>query len=274
MRIGIIQTFIDYYRRGVPNNGPLQPGIGPLVAALLPAHEEIDIVHETLERPNWNKEYDLLFISCLHSDFDRARQISHYWRRRGAKTVLGGIFASTYSHLCTPYFDAVAVGDSETTVPRIYNDYKSGSLQQLYVGSEYDGGNMPIPRFDLLGPKQTVPLTFEVSRGCPFQCNFCALSGLGTRYHTRPLENLVRDVNAARKMLQGRVPDWKLRIAMLLDNNVAGNMSYLPEFCRTMETLDLLWGGAATFNVVSKQENVRMLAQSGCRMLFTGLEKL
>ena len=36
MRVGIVQTFIDYHRRGIPQGGPLQPGIGPLIAALLP----------------------------------------------------------------------------------------------------------------------------------------------------------------------------------------------------------------------------------------------
>jgi hypothetical protein len=272
MRIGIIQTSMDYHRRGVPNRGPLQPGIGPLIAALLPPHEDIEVIHETLERPNWSKTYDLLFISCLHSEFDRARQLSHYWRRRGAKTVLGGTFASTYSRLCRPYFDAVALGDPEATVPRIYNDYKRGQLQPVYVGSGYAAERVPTPRFDLIGPRQTVPLTFEVSRGCPFQCDFCALSSVGTRYHTRPMENLVRDVTAGRRMLRGMVPEWKLKIAMLLDNNVGGSLSVLPSFCQTMESLDLLWGGAITFNVVSDPRNVRLLAQSGCRMLFTGLE--
>ena len=35
----------------------------------------------------------------MHSDFDRARQVSHYWRARGAKTVIGGAFASSYPKL-------------------------------------------------------------------------------------------------------------------------------------------------------------------------------
>ena len=73
-------------------------------------------------------------------------------------------------------------------------------------------------------------------------------------------------------MLRGRVPDWKLRIAMLLDNNVGGSISWMRDLCHTMEKLDLLWAGAITFNVVSSKENVRMLAQSGAWVLFTGLE--
>ncbi len=273
MRIGIIQTFMDYHRRGLPNSGPLQTGIGPLIAGCLPEHEDIHIVHESLGRPDWTREYDLLFISCLHSEFDRARQISHYWRRRGATTVLGGTIASTYPQLCAPYFDSIAVGDGESVIPRIYEDFKQhGRLQRVYTGGSYRGENMPVPRFDLIGSKQMVPLSFEVTRGCPFQCDFCSLSAIGTRFHTRPLETLVRDVDAGRRMLRGKVPDWKLKIAMLLDNNIAGSMSYHREFCRTMETLDLQWAAAITFNAVSNKECVRMMAQAGARMLFTGLE--
>ena len=90
MRVGVISVFTDYHRRGRHHRGALQPQIGPLVAALLPPEVEIDVVNDTWEDPDWSRDYDLVFLSALHSDFDRARQLSHYYRRRGAKTVLGG----------------------------------------------------------------------------------------------------------------------------------------------------------------------------------------
>jgi hypothetical protein len=271
MRIGIISTFIDYHRTGGLGRGPLQPGIGPLIAALLPEHEDIHVVHETLERPDWNREYDLLFISCFHSEFDRARQISHYWRRRGARTVLGGTFASTYSHLCRPYFDAIVIGDPEPTVPRVYEDFRRGRLEPLYVGSAYTG-DVPAPRFDLVAHKQPFPLSFEVSRGCPFQCDFCALTSIGTRFHAPPVANIRRDVETAQRMLRGKVPDWKLKIAVLVDNNAGGSATHLRDLCRTMKDMDMLWAAAVTFNVVNNRETVRMMADSGARFMFTGLE--
>src|ERR1017187_1526955 len=119
LRVGIISVFTDYHRRGRHHRGVMQPQIGPLIAALLPDDIDIEVVNDTWNDQDWQRRYDLLFLSCLHSDFDRARQISHYWRRRGAKTVIGGNFASTYPRLCAPHFDAVAIGDPETTVPRI-----------------------------------------------------------------------------------------------------------------------------------------------------------
>ncbi|HET6316205.1 MAG TPA: hypothetical protein VFG86_07090, partial [Chloroflexota bacterium] len=124
MRVGIIAVFTDYHRRGAHHRGGLQPQIGPLIAALLPDWCEVEIINDTWEDPDWSKTYDLVVLSCVHADFDRARQISHYFRRRGAKTVLGGGMASTYPHLCTPWFDAVVVGDPEDTVARVADDVR------------------------------------------------------------------------------------------------------------------------------------------------------
>jgi hypothetical protein len=113
MKIGIISVYVDYHRRGRKNRLSMQPGIGPLLAGLLSPSDEIEIVNETWRDLDWSRDYDLLFISSLHPDFDRARQVSYYWRRRGAKTVYGGPFASAYPDLCQPYFDTVVVGDPE-----------------------------------------------------------------------------------------------------------------------------------------------------------------
>ena len=52
-------------------------------------------------------------------------------------------------------------------------------------------------------------MSIEATRGCPFTCEFCSLTGVGTRFHTRPVEMVVRDIKAAQQMLKGLVPDWK-----------------------------------------------------------------
>src|SRR4051812_25656000 len=145
MKIGIISVFVDYHRRGRKNRVALQPQIGPLLAALMPDDAEIDYINEAWRDPDWDRRYDLLFISSLHPDFDRARQISHYWRRRGARTVYGGPFASSYPQLCSPYFDTVIVGDPEATVPAVVRDYARGALQSLYRGLEYQPHAVPTP---------------------------------------------------------------------------------------------------------------------------------
>jgi len=272
MRVCIISVFVDYHRQGAKNLNSLQPQIGPLIAALLPRDVEIEIVIEMSRDVDWNRDYDLVFISALHPDMDRARQISHYWRRRGAKTVIGGSFASTYPELCEPWFDAVVIGDPEGSVPQLYRDFCANSLQQRYVSRPYDPELVPTPRFDLFPGERHHAVCFEATRGCPFSCEFCVLTGLGTRHETRPIENVVRDVKAGRAMLRATAPVHKRRIIGFCDNNIGGNLPYLRLLCDALTPLRVLWYGATTFNVIANPELVRMMAKSGCRALFVGLE--
>lgn len=272
MKVGIIAVYTDHQRRGNHHRGVLQPQIGPLIAALLPDGVDVEIVNDTWDDPDWGRRYDLLFLSCLHSDFDRARQIAHYWRRRGARTVIGGNLASTFPGLCAPYFDAVVVGDPETTVPRIWEDFARGTLQPLYRSGPYDPARTPAPRYDLVEGKQIMPIAVETSRGCPFRCEFCALTGLGTRYHARPPADVVRDVAAARRC-QGRFASWARRnIGGFYDNNIGGNRKQLRALCDALVPAGLYWGVCISFNLLRDEAVIADLARAGCRCLFVGLE--
>ena len=77
--------------------------------------------------------------------------------RRGAKTVIGGVFASTFPALCQPFFDAVVVGDAEGAVPEVFQDFRRGELQRLYVSRPYYAGRIPVPRLDLVADQQGMP---------------------------------------------------------------------------------------------------------------------
>ncbi|MGH9362231.1 MAG: B12-binding domain-containing radical SAM protein, partial [Thermoanaerobaculia bacterium] len=273
MRVGIFYAYMDNRRRGKPYGGAIQPITGALIAALLPPDVEVDVINDNSPGGiDWSRDYDLVFLSSIHSDFDRARQISHYFRRRGAKTVYGGFMASTYTRLCSPFFDAVVVGDAEGCVPRLVEDFRRGELQPLYLSSPYDPLAVPVPRFDLLADRNLVPLTLEATRGCPFTCEFCALTGIGTRFHVRPVERIVHEVVEGRRMLRGRVPAYKLRFACFVDNNIGGNPGYLDELCAGLLPLDLRWGSQITFNVVAQLDRVKALSRAGCRAMFVGLE--
>lgn len=272
MRVGIIFVFVDYHRKGQHHRGVLQPQIGPLIAALLPAGTEVEVINDAWEDPDWDRAYDLLFISGMHSDFDRARQISHYWRRRGAKTVYGGTMASTYPHLCLPFFDAVVIGDPESSVPRVYEDFRAGELKPLYAAAPYAANRVPVPRFDMLARKQVLPLGLEATRGCPFSCEFCVLTGVGTRYHVRPPASVVRDIKAGQDMLRGLIQRLRLGMVVFYDNNIGGSPQYLRLLCEALEPLNVKWGSSITFNAIVQPELVRSMSRCGCRFLYVGLE--
>ncbi len=274
MRVGFIFAYTDNrHRAGTKYRGPVQPMTGTLIAALLPPDVEIEIVNDNSpDDIDWSRDYDLLLISSIHSDFDRARQISHYWRKRGAKTVYGGFMATTYPHVCEPFFDAVVIGDAEGCIREIIGDFQRGELQPRYLSGPYDPRAVPVPRFDLLADKNLLPLTLEATRGCTFRCDFCALTGLGTRFHTRPPELVVRDITEGRRMLKDLVSWPRRNIVTFLDNNIGGDIRYLHSLCKALEPLDIVWGSQITFNAIADPEVAKSLSRGGCRAMFVGLE--
>ena len=276
MRVAIISVFVDYHRRGQHHRGVLQPQVGPLIAALLPDSADIDIVNDTWTDPDWSRDYDLVFLSCMHADFDRARQIAHYWRRRGAQVVLGGSLATMLPQVCAPWFDAVVVGDPEDTVPRVYADAARRQLQRLYRSGGDAAARAPTPLAHRVAHQQIFPLALEVTRGCPYTCDFCVLTGMGTRFDTRPTARVEHDLVTLRAALKGRITgplkDKRRRMAMFYDNNIAGNLGYLRELCDVMERLGLEWASSVTFNVLTNKALLQRMFDSGCRALYVGLE--
>src|SRR6185295_1436051 len=104
-----------------------------------------------------------------------------------------------YPALAKPYFDAVAIGDAEGCVAAIYADFDRGELKPYYVSGRYDPAKLPAPRLDLVAHKQLMPIGLEASRGCPFSCEFCALTALGTRFHARPASAVAGEVQHAQR---------------------------------------------------------------------------
>jgi radical SAM superfamily enzyme YgiQ (UPF0313 family) len=272
VRVGILTVFVDYHRRGAHHRGVLQPQIGPLLAALLPAWVDVEVINDSWEDPDWSRDYDLLFISALHSDFDRARQISHFWRHRGATTVFGGRFASAYPELCAPWFDSIVIGEPEDTVPRLFEDFVRGDLKPRYRARAGLPLAPPTPRVELLADRQVLPLALEVTRGCPFACNFCVLAGSGERFVTRPVGSVVEDLVRLRAIVRDRVPWYRRSLFVFLDNNIGGHPRYLRELALALQPLRIRWGSCITFNAASNAELVGTLARSGCRFLYVGLE--
>ena len=272
MRVGIISVFSDHHRQGMHYRGMAQPLIGPVIASLLPPAAQVEVINDTWEDPDWTRDYDLLFLSCMHPDFDRARQISHYWRRRGAATVLGGVMATSYPELCAPFFDAVVVGDPESTVPALYADFAARRLLPRYVSSPYDPARIRTPRLETTVAKAVVPFAWEVTRGCPFACDFCALTAVGTRFHTRPARQVADEIAAAQRRFAPLIAPHLRNFVMFYDNNIGGSPAYLKELCGQFARIGIKWGACITFNILRDPALVDALSAGGCRALYVGVE--
>ena len=251
----------------------MQPAAPELIASLCPPHADIEIYNEKERDIPLDRDWDLVLFSYLDPFYEHTKVLSTLLRRRGVTTVAGGRHASVFPEDCANYFDSVVVGDPEGSVPRLVADFERGRLQTLYRHAPVAPGQHPPYRYDLVDFRinRFRSPTVEASRGCPFSCNFCVLTGREP-YRFRPVADVVRDVRA---MHWNRSMFGLIRNTfMFYDNNLGGSPKYLRELCEGLMPLKKDWGCSLTFNVLEDEELIRLMARAGCRFIYTGLESL
>jgi radical SAM superfamily enzyme YgiQ (UPF0313 family) len=274
MRIAVISTYTHPTRQRIKEPSIMQSAVPELIAGLLPPHVEVEIYNEKeIDIPR-DKHWDLVFFSYLHSYYEHTKVLSTLFRQRGMVTVAGGRHASYFPDDCQKYFDAVIIGEPEANVPALLQDFEKGRLQKVYSLPSLGPEAIRPARYDLIDfAHNPVRLPgIEASRGCPFKCNFCVLTG-HERYRYRPVKDVIQEIQT--RMVWN--PNYLGILGdafSFLDNNLGGSPKYLRELCEALKPLKKTWGCALTFNILKDDKLVRLMAEAGCRYIYTGLESL
>jgi radical SAM superfamily enzyme YgiQ (UPF0313 family) len=274
MRIAIMATFTHPTRRRVKERSIQQSSVPELIAGLCPDDAEIEIYNEKETDIPLDREWDLVFFSYLHAYYEHTKVLSALLRRRGVVTVAGGRHASYFAEDAQKYFDVVAVGDPEANVPAIVSDFQRKRLQKIYrLPSPGPASIKPMRRELLDFRKNRVKLaSIEASRGCPFSCNFCVLTG-NESYRYRPVSQVISEIQDRmvwNKNLFGAMDKG----FKFVDNNLGGSPQYLRGLCEALIPLKKIWGCSLTFNVLKDESLVKLMSKAGCRFIYTGLESL
>lgn len=243
------------------------PGLGLLyVAALCPQSTDIRLVDDEFEKIPYDEETDLVGITVLTANSNRAYEISNHYRQKGIPVVLGGMHVTSCQEEASNYADSVVVGEAEDTWPELLKDFNAGKLRPMYTSSnDADLANKPFPRRDLVNKTEYTTInTVQATRGCPFNCEFCSITALlGRRTRCRPVEEVVEEI----KSLEGTE-------FLLNDDNLAQKIDYYKELFRRLIPLKKMWVGEASWNIVKDEETLELLRESGCRGLAIGFESL
>ncbi len=274
MKIAIISTYTHPTRQRVKEPSVMQSAVPELLAGLCPEDAEIEIYNEKETDIPLDRDWDLVFFSYLHSYYEHTKVLSTLLRRRGVVTVAGGRHANHFPEDVLRHFDAVVTGEPEANVPALIEDFKRGKMERRYDRASTGPAAIRPLRYDLIDfdtNRLRIP-GIEASRGCPFKCNFCVLTG-HEKYRYRPVADVVDEIKT--KMRWNT--NW-LGLAddtfSFLDNNLGGSPKYLRELCEALIPLKRIWGCALTFNVLKDESLVKLMAQAGCRYVYTGLESL
>jgi radical SAM superfamily enzyme YgiQ (UPF0313 family) len=236
----------------------------PYIAACTPPEFEVEIHDEIVTPLDIDSiDGDVVGITAVTPFAPRAYELATLLRARGKTVVIGGPHATAMHNEASKYVDAVVVGEGDLLWPQALRDWQRGELRQIYRNSgPVPVENLPRPRWDLLNPKHyIVPQVVQATRGCPMRCDFCSLRNVFPGYRTRPIKDVIREVE--------QIP---YKDVVFWDDNLIGNPKWAKEFLCELKPLGKRWYSQTPITFARSKELVKLAAASGCAAMFIGLE--
>ena len=252
------------------------PPLGLLtVASMLPAgwnKKLVDMNTRSLSDADLSWA-DYAFISAMTIQRDSALEVLGRCRQLRVKTVAGGPFFTSY-HDDFPDVDHLVLGEAECTLPQFLNDLDKGTARHLYVSDHWpDLRDTPPPMWDLIDLKDYAAMNIQYSRGCPFDCEFCDITGLfGRKPRTKEAAGLLAELDS--------LNDRKWRGAVFfVDDNFIGDRQklkkeILPALADWMEAHNrpFYFYTEASIDLADDAQVMELMVRAGFEEVFIGIE--
>ena len=271
------------------------PRLGlPLLGALLERELGIrpKIYFQETMRVNWNEisKADLVGISTITSTAPEAYGILDRIKQIGdIPVVMGGPHVSFLpEEALEKGADFVVRGEGEETLLELVKYLSSGEgalsripgLSYTEAGTFHhnddrshieDLSSLPWPDLSLIeGREKSRIVPVVTSRGCPFNCTFCAVTGMfGRRYRFRDTDDIIAEL----EHLYSLNPKGTF---FFYDDNFTASPSHTKELLTAMKEKGITprWTAQARVDVVKDEELMRLMRETGCLFLYLGLESI
>jgi radical SAM superfamily enzyme YgiQ (UPF0313 family) len=239
----------------------------PTIAALTPKDQwDVKILDSRSHEINYGLKPDLVGLTAFTGEVPMAYAIADKFRAKGIKVVIGGIHASALPDEALQHADSVVIGEAEYVWEELLSDLADNKLQPKYRAKILcDMKKMVTPAYELID--KNIYLGFnalQATRGCPFDCDYCAVTGVfGRTFRMRPVSEVVDAVKS-----------FKGRDFFFLDDNICGNPAYAKELFKALIPLKKRWGGQASITFAKDNELLSLYHKSGGRYALIGFETI
>ncbi len=236
-----------------------------LLAGLTPPEIEVVLYDDRMEPIPYDEPADLVAITVETFTARRAYEIAAEFRRRGTAVIMGGMHATLLPDEVAAHADSVYLGDAELLWPEVLADARRGRLRPVYRA----GPGIPQPGFrprrELFKGKGYLPITLlQFSRGCRFECDFCAVSVFfnKTQFCRDPRE-VVEEIEAQER-----------QVLFFVDDNILANFEAAKALFRALIPLKIRWVSQASLDMTRDRELLRLMVRSGCLGHVVGFESI
>lgn len=190
---------------------------------------------------------DFLLLSTITRTISQSRELGILYKKCNPAGIViaGGAHATFHAEECLEWADYVVRNEGDRTLPLLMEalvahrgpdgvegiSYKSGGhivhAKHVKPLSEAEMSDLPRPYYDRDTLQRMWVWPVSTSRGCPMQCDFCAVSLLyGTRYRRRSNESIIGDLE--------QVAAGPPRFVFFTDDNFAAKPEETKELLRLM----------------------------------------
>jgi radical SAM superfamily enzyme YgiQ (UPF0313 family) len=246
------------------------------VSAMLPKNWEkrlVDLNTADLKQSDllWA---DYVFLSAMYVQKESVDEVLAKCVKSNVKIVAGGpLFTQEYANY--PQIDHFILNEAEITLPPFLRDLEtSGIPERIYQTEEYaDLSHTPVPDYHLLNLKQYASMSLQVTRGCPFACDFCEITTLlGHKVRMKQTAQVLNELETLYNL------NWRGTVSVV-DDNFIGNKNeikkdLLPTLKDWMQShhYPFTFTSQVSINLADDEELLSDMVKAGFSAAFIGIE--
>jgi len=246
----------------------------PLLAALIPDSDSIVLIDENVEEIDYSilEQMDIIGITGMIVQRFRMKEILAELKRRGKFVVVGGAWVTVEEDYFGDLADVIFIGEADESWPNFLHEWRNGNWQKRYEqAAKTDMSKLPTPRFDLLKVNRYQSGSMQISRGCPFLCEFCdIIVTFGRRPRMKTIEQVIAELDALRAL--------GILSVFIVDDNFIGNKQVVKILLRDIIKYQEANGypfrffTEASLDLAEDDEMMALMTEANINAVFVGIE--